>query len=264
MVADKCFMDAVLERVCAEPRPVDVQDDVLDSLNMLSTLYEYNHWAYSKIRPFIRGSVCEVGCGIGNVIQFLLNYERVVGLEPFGKSISRARRRFADHRNVSFVQSYLSDCPSDEVPARSFDSVICLQVLEHIPDDQQALVQMRELCKPDGSVVVVAAAQSSAYGTLDEVYGHIRRYDRRGLARMFDKAGLTLTHGSYTNAPGYFGWLWHSRIRRSQKIPAGAAGLFNRMVPFIDAFERIIRLPFGQSLIMVGTPARRPVESVGT
>lgn len=262
MVTDKRIMDVALESVCAKPRPVDVQDEVLDSLNMLSTLYEHNHWAYSKIRPFIRGSVCEVGCGIGNVIQFLLNYERVVGLEPFGEAIRRARRRFADHRNVSFVQSWLSDCPSDEVPAQSFDSVICLQVLEHIPDDQEALVQMRELCKPGGSVVVVAAAEKSAYGTLDEVYGHIRRYDRRGLARMFGKAGLTLTHGSYTNAPGYFGWLWHSRIRRSLKIPVSAARLSNRLAPFIDAFERIIRLPFGQSLIMVGTPARQPVESI--
>ncbi len=256
MVTDKCFMDVALESVCAKPRLADVQDEVLDSLDMLSALYEYNHWAYSKIRPFIRGSVCEVGCGIGNIIQFLLNYERVVGLEPFGKSINRARRRFADHRNVRLVQSSLSQCLSEEVPAQSFDSVICVRVLEYIEDDQQALEQMRELCKPGGSVAIIVAAHRSAYGTLDEVYGHLRRYNRRALAGMFANAGLTLTHGSYMNAPGYFGWLWHSRIRRSRKIPASGARLSNRLVPFIDAFERIIRLPFGQSLVMVGTPTR--------
>ncbi len=247
-------MNTALANACVEPISLEVQEDVLDSLEMLNTLYEYNHWVYSKIRPFIKGSVCEVGCGIGNVIQFLLNHECVLGLEPFPESISRARQRFADHRNVRFVQSWLSECPNDEVPARSFDSVICLRVLEYIQDDQQALVQMRELCKPGGTVVVLAAAHKSAYGTLDEVYGHLRRYDRRGLTRMFRKAGLTPLQGFYTNAPGYFGWLWHSRILRSRKISESAALMSNRLAPFLDAFERIIRLHFGQSLVMVGTP----------
>ncbi len=248
-------MNATPASACVEPLSLQVQEDVLDSLEMLNTLYEYNHWIYSKIRPFIKGSVCDVGCGIGNVTAFLLNHERVLGLEPFPESFRRARRRFADHRNVSFVPSGLSECPNDEVPACSFDSVICLRVLEYIPDDQQALVQMRELCKPGGSVVILVAAHNSAYGTLDEVYGHLRRYDRRSLTRMFRKAGLTPMQGFYTNPLGYLGWLWHSRIRRSRKIPASAALLSNRLVPFLEAFERIIRLPFGQSLVMVGTPA---------
>lgn len=249
-------MEAIMDSARTGTASADVQKTVLSSLEMLDGLYEYNHAAYAKIRPYLKGSVCEIGCGIGNVIQFLLNHERVVGIEPFADSIRKARRRFAEHKNVSFVESWLSECPNEQVPAQSFDSVICLRVLESIEDDQEALSRMCALSKPGGSVVILVAAHQSAYGTLDEVYGHLRRYNRRHLASMFSRAGLKVTHSFHTNAPGYFGWLWHSRIRRSRSIPASAARMSNWLVPFLDAFERCIRLPFGQSLIMVGTPTK--------
>lgn len=234
----------------------EVQETVLNSLEMLGDLYDYNHAAYAKIRPYLKGSVCEIGCGIGNVIQFLLNHERVLGVEPFAESIARARSRFSDHRNVSFVQSWLHECPNEEVPAGSFDSVICLRVLEYIEDDQDALSRLCRLCKPGGSVVVIVSAHPNAYGPLDEALGHRRRYGRRDLARMFRNAGMAVQTGFHSNVPGYFGWLWHSRIRRHREIPDSGAQLSNRLAPFLHAFEQVIRPPFGQSLIMVGTPTR--------
>lgn len=232
-----------------------IQETVHDSLELLGELYDYNHRTYARLRPFLAGDVCEVGCGIGNVTQFLLNHKRVVGVEPFPESIRKARARFAEHRNVRIVQSWLSQCPSDEVPAGSFDSVLCTRVLEYIDDDQGALTRMRELCKPHGSVVLLVAAHPSAYGSLDEEYGHRRRYNRRGLATKFRAAGLEPSASFYMNAPGYFGWLWESRIRRRTKIAPAAARAANRLAPFLEVFERICPLPFGQSLVMAGRPA---------
>lgn len=255
-------MDVLLPSACAKQVSDETQKDVLDSLEMLSALYDYNHHTYAQIRPFLSGSVCEIGSGMGNVIQFLLNHERVVGIEPFPQSIEKARRRFADHRNVSFVNTWLSDCPNEKVPAGSFDSVICLRTLECMENDQDALRRMHDLCIPGGSVVIVVAAHRSAYGTLDENYGHLRRYSRRGLANLFSCAGLTVTKSFYTNAPGYLGWLWHSRILRKRKIPTSAAGLSDRLAPFIDAFERIVHPPFGQSLVMIG--ARKHIVTTNT
>ena len=53
-----------MKTTCPDALALDVQRGVLDSLEMLGTLYDYNHSAYAKIRPFLKGSVCEVGCGI--------------------------------------------------------------------------------------------------------------------------------------------------------------------------------------------------------
>ena len=71
----------------ADPQVTDVVSVYADkrvrgSLEMIRKLYNYNHWLFNKVRPFTRGSVCEVGSGIGNITQFLVNYERVVGIEP--------------------------------------------------------------------------------------------------------------------------------------------------------------------------------------
>jgi hypothetical protein len=58
------------------------------------------------------------------------------------------------------------------------------------------------------------------------------------------------------NSPGYLGWLWQSRILKNNQISSQTSYFFNRLVPFIDAFERVIRLPFGQSLVMIGEPSK--------
>lgn len=239
----------------AIPEAVERADAVHTSLELVDELYEYNHWIFTKVRPFIHGSVCEVGSGIGNITQFLLNQPRVVCLEPYPPSLERARARFADHGNVVIEPVYLEDCPREGIASGSFDSIVCLNVLEHIEDDLAALATMRELCRADGRVVILVPAHMSAFGTLDRSFGHCRRYNRRSLRRAFAAAGLRVTKSSYMNAIGYFGWIWEGRVRRRVTLSRTSARIFNRLVPFVDAFERLIHFPFGQSLVMVGTPA---------
>jgi SAM-dependent methyltransferase len=229
--------------------------EVHSSLELIDELYSYNHWIFNSIRPFIRGSVFEVGCGTGNISQFLLNQERVVGIEPFPHSLRIAQKRFAPHLNVHLHGLYLDDCPNELVPRESFDTSICLNVLEHIEDDVAALRRMRELCRVDGRVVILVPALMTLYGELDRSYAHCRRYNRRTLSAAFNQAGLKVTKSFYMNALGCFGWFWCGRVLRRRQIPVSAARTFNKLVPFVDALERIFPPPFGQSLVMVGEKA---------
>ncbi len=246
-------MEAIATPAGPKAANASVEVEVHDSLETLAGLYAYNHWFYSRLYPFLHGSICDIGCGTGTFIQFLLNYERVVGLEPYAVSLNAARGRFRPHRNVEFVQAWLADCPNEKLPPEAFDTVVCLRVLDALEDDRDALARMRQLCRPGGNVVIVAAAHKSAYGSLDRALGHRRRYNRRTLSRVFQAAGLTVTRSFYMNALGYFGWLWQSRILGRKRIPLGGARMLNRLVPFLDAFERLISPPFGQSIVMVGT-----------
>jgi SAM-dependent methyltransferase len=235
-----------------------VAADVHASLETLADLYAYNHWFYARLRPFLRGRICDIGCGTGNFIQFLLNHEHVVGMDPYVPSLTVARERFRAHGNVDFVQAQLDDCPNAALPSGTFDTVVCLRVLDALPDDVDALRRMAALCRPGGKVVILAAAHASAYGTLDQALGHLRRYNRRTLGRAFRAAGLRVTHGFYMNALGYFGWLLHSRLLRHTQIPGGGARVLDRLVPVLDACERLLPPPFGQSLVMVGRPGNAP------
>ncbi|MGB2984356.1 MAG: class I SAM-dependent methyltransferase [Phycisphaerae bacterium] len=231
-----------------------VEARVHDSLEMLADLHAYNRWYYRCIRPFLRGSICDVGCGTGNFIQFLLNHELVVGIDPYDASLAVARERFHQCTNIRFVRGWLSDFPGDAIPPGSFDTVICLRLLESMGDDVDSLRRMRQLCRDNGNVVIVASALMSAYGELDRAVGHHRRYNRCSLARAFGNAGLSVIYSAYQNTLGYFGWLWHSRVLRKREIPTFSAQTLNRLVPFLDVLERIVHPPFGQSIVMVGTP----------
>jgi len=85
----------------------DTAGEVHTSLEVLSDLYNYNHWLFNKVRPFIGEAVCEVGCGIGNITQFLLNRRQVVGIEPLSASFRQSMQRFRDHLNTRFVNGSL-------------------------------------------------------------------------------------------------------------------------------------------------------------
>ena len=163
------------------------QRAVYDSLELIAELYNYSHWIFSRIRPFIHGEVCEVGCGSGNITQFLLTQQHVVGIEPEAEIAQLARRRFADHRNVVIERFALEQRPNDKVGAESFDTAICINVLEHIEQDVEALGRMKQLVRPGGRVVIFVPAHMSLYGSLDRALGHCRRYSRRSLARMFSQ-----------------------------------------------------------------------------
>jgi SAM-dependent methyltransferase len=227
-------------------------DPVLQSLRVLRELYNYNHWLFNKVRPFIRGRVFEVGSGIGNITQYLLNCESVTGIEPFPAAYRELCGRFRNHLNVNFFQCSLENCPNKDVPAGCFDTLLCLNVLEHITDDADALQCMSRCLSLRGRVVILVPAHMSIYGELDRSFGHYRRYTRRGLNRLFKQAGLKPVHSFYMNHIGYFGWWWQGRILQQDNISPRASWFFNRLVPFLDAFERVVRLPFGQSLVMVG------------
>jgi len=177
-----------------------------------------------------------------------------VGLEPSRASFDRVKARFARHLNLRFVSGSLDECPNSEVPAGRYETVVCMNVLEHIRDDVDALERMRRLCSQKGRVVVLVPAHMCIYGELDRAVGHYRRYTRRALRQAFEQAGLRATYSFHLNALGFFGWWWHSRVLKRERIPVDAGRFFNRLVPFLDAAERLIPPPFGQSVIMVGTP----------
>jgi len=130
-----------------------------------------------------------------------------------------------------------------------------MRLLDSLEDDVASLSGMRQLCRANGNVIIVASAHMSAYGQLDLSVGHRRRYNRRSLRRAFEAANLQVVHSTYLNMPGYFGWLFASRILKRRQVTAGPANIVNHLAPYLDAFERFVPPLFGQSILMVGKPA---------
>ncbi len=227
-------------------------DAVSASLAILSTLYHYNLWIFDMVRDHLGPTVVEVGAGVGNITQFLLNAERVVCLEPFEPYSEYLARRFAKHLNVEISPCRIEQCPNAEAGRGDFDSVLCLNVLEHIADDVEAIRRMGRLLRPDGRVIVLVPALPILFGQMDLAMGHVRRYTLGSLKQAFRAAGLKPVWGRYMNLAGAMGWWWAGRVMKKSQISASKARMFNRFVPIFSAVERLIPVPFGQSVVVVG------------
>jgi SAM-dependent methyltransferase len=234
--------------------PVQLEglDAVSHSLAILSAIYNYNHWIFSMVRDFLGPRVVEVGSGVGNITQFLLNAEKIACLEPYEPYRNHLANRFRQHGNVSVHPWLIQDCPCGDVGAGQFDSVVCLNVLEHIDDDVGALEAMRSLVVPGGHVIVLVPALQSLYGEMDRAMGHVRRYTLPSLRTAFADAGLRPWRGRYMNMVGALGWFWRGRVARKARISPAQTLFFDRLVPVLSAVERLLPVMFGQSVIVAG------------
>ena len=210
----------------------------------------YNRWMFERLRRWIGRSVLEIGSGIGNLSAFLVDRERLVLTDTREEYLSRLRQRFADRPNVSVARLYLPD-DDRAVAGQRFDTVICLNVLEHVDDDLSALHAIRRLLGPGGRLVLLVPALQALYGTIDRALGHHRRYNRDGLADLLRATGFKLAHIEYFNLAGIPGWWWAGRVLRRDTIPGGSLKLYDALVPLFR-LERFIPWRVGQSLIAIG------------
>jgi len=213
----------------------------------------YNAWMFDRIRAWIGSRVLEIGSGIGNLSAFLVDRERLVLTDTREEYLARLRTRFANHSNISVVHLYL---PHDDraVAGQRFDTIICLNVLEHVEDDITSLAAVRKLLEPKGRLVLLVPALPALYGSIDRALGHHRRYTRADLIAKLERTGFRLAHIEYFNLAGIPGWWWAGRVLQRQTIPAGSLKLYDTLVP-VFRLERLIPWRVGQSLIAVGEAA---------
>ena len=220
------------------------------TLERLAEAPKYNAWMFARLAPWVGRRVLEIGSGIGNLSAFMVDRERLVLTDTAADYLDRLRARFAGHPNVGVARLYL---PDDDAALRGerFDTIICLNVLEHVKNDRASLARIRQLLAPGGRLVLLVPALRALYGTLDQALGHYRRYTRAEIAEKFRAAALTLRHIEFFNMAGIPGWWFTGRVLRRRLIPAGSLKLYDALVPLFR-LERFLPWRIGQSLIAIG------------
>jgi 2-polyprenyl-3-methyl-5-hydroxy-6-metoxy-1,4-benzoquinol methylase len=150
-----------------------------------------------QLRPFLGNEVLEAGAGIGATTAALITdaQKRWVCLEP-DASLAASIPRSAQ---IEVVVGTTADV------REQFDSVLYLDVLEHIEDDRGELARAAQLLRPGGHLIVLAPAHQILFTPFDKAIGHHRRYNRRSLdavmppeldrvmSRYLDSAGIALS-----------------------------------------------------------------------
>lgn len=259
-------------------RTADPQDPVgAATLEVMASAPAYNRWMYSRISRWVGSRVLEVGAGIGNISQFYLDRERVVLTDTESVYREELLRRFGEHRvaerrhsdvpveadrrsgkdrraaRIEVLEFSLPEVP-DELVGERFDTIICLNVLEHIEQDVTALRTLNNLLEPGGHLILLVPALPSIYGTLDRALGHYRRYTPDTLRSLYEDIPFQMRHLEYFNMPGIAGWWFTGRVLRRELIPLRLLSVYDRLVPLFR-LERLLPFRVGQSLIAIGQRA---------
>lgn len=212
----------------------------------------YFAWQAGLAKQQLGRRVIEVGCGTGNFTRHLVDRDLVVGLDIVEGCVEQSRARFAEHPHMQFRCLDVQDREFLELKALDPDSVVCLNVLEHVRDHRLALEHMHEVLAPGGRAVFLLPAFESLYGPIDRNLGHFRRYSKSSWRDLAESAGFQVKLARYFNSIGFFGWWTNARLLKRDAQSEGQIELFDRLlVPMLARMEGWIEPPLGQSIFTV-------------
>ncbi len=207
------------------------------TLQHMEGLHRYNRWVWEKLQPYVGQRVLEVGAGMGTMTRYLAARELVVATDVRPEYLEILHGVFNDQGHVRVCAFDLS---ANEVPAAvgsGFDTVLCLNVLEHIEDDVAALRRIRGLLADGGRLVLIVPAQHRLYGAIDRAIGHYRRYECGELIDKLQTAGFSVEHTSAFNVLGTLGWYVNACLLKRQTVPSVQARIHDLLVPFLRLEE---------------------------
>ena len=223
----------------------------LEDQERMTRARNYFAWQSRLVLPELGRRVIEVGCGIGNFTEKLLDRELVVAVDEEPGCVDRLRERFPHQPNLR-TAVLDAGCRLSDLASYRPDSCVCLNVLEHIEDDLGTLRGMAAILPAGGRAVLIVPAFQALYGPIDRNLAHQRRYDRASISRVARAAGFEVRQAHYMNVPGFFGWWINAHVLKRSQQSAAQIAFFDRfIVPAISRMERLAPPPFGQSLFCV-------------
>ncbi len=227
-------------------------DPIIHDLEIMSQSLNYRDWIYSQFSPYIGDRVVELGAGIGNFTRLMTQKEIVIPVDIYTPAVDYLNKRFADHDNIKPMEINIEGTDIMGLKEYSPDTCICTNVLEHIDDDRLALSNMFEILKPGGHLALLVPAFQFAFGSIDRLVGHRRRYSRNELSAKVLEAGFTIRSLHYMNFIALPGWFLNNRVFKIKKESISQVLFFDRfIVPVLKKVENLISPPFGLSLVVI-------------
>jgi SAM-dependent methyltransferase len=231
-----------------ETADADTVDATLaGSLESLDDALNYRDWIVELAAPHLGDRLLEIGAGHGTFTERFAEFGTVVAVEPGEYAASRLTERFADDDRVTTVAGVAADVTAD-----GFDTAVMINVLEHIEDEQEILADLHLRLAPDAHLVLWVPAFMLLFSDFDRRLGHHRRYRRGAVEALVAANGFEVVTSRHVNLPGWFSWLLMVRLAGIEPTNAATIRVFDRwIVPVVRWVEDRIRMPFGQSILLV-------------
>lgn len=226
--------------------------------------YQKTDFRWSNLRKLVKSHIAgkkilDAGCGTGHLTLELLreNYD-VTAVDYSDELVSFAKKTISDAQYPAQVfSSDLTTINEKNLPL--FDTIVCLDVIEHIKRDDVALKNLHDLLKTDGTLIISVPALQSMYGERDKKIGHYRRYDKKEFIKRIEDAGFTLSSIRYWNFLGVIPFVLFEKVLHkpvNETVRYSRTSLNTYLVhPFLNwwfsVVENTVHFPVGLTLIAV-------------
>ncbi len=231
--------------------------EILDRLNRAP---RFTRWMADVIRPYIGDRVLEVGAGIGNMSQHLMprSLYWASDVNPHYLKYLQTLRSTRPYMQVGYTDGMKAESfPVDQ----KFDTIVCLNVVEHLQDDCAALRNVLNSLEHGGRAIILVPHGPNLFGTLDEVLGHCRRYTEDQLADVARKAGFEIEQMLKFNRPGVVAWWLNGRVLRRRTFGLAQIRVLNVLTPVFRLVDKWIPLPPLSIIAILRKEASRAGES---
>ena len=223
-----------------------MQDDLI-TLESMKEAGWYNQHLLKLISKYLQGDILEIGFGVGNFSDLLSNYGRVWAIDANHRYLTKVK---GINKDITFGLGNI-ETGKYFFGKKRFDTLVMLNVLEHIKNDNQALKNCNQLLKPGGNLILLVPAHQFLFGEIDKSIGHFRRYEYYKLHKLLKINNFTVLNINKINLLGAVGWFIAGKIMKRKHVSSSNVRIFNIVAPLLLKMEKIIKPPVGISLLAV-------------
>jgi hypothetical protein len=227
-------------------------------LEAMRLAVNYHRWILQSIKPYLGRRLVEVGAGAGSFSELLLGcpLETLALVEPSATMYEQLSASISHLETTAIsVKSYnatFAEAADEIKAAHKPDSILYINVLEHIADDEAELALVHRTLSEHGRVFIFVPAFDWLYGKFDEQVGHVRRYTRTELEDKGRRAGFKIIKSTYFDFLGVAPWYIKYRILKSSTMEPWAVALYDRyLLHLTKAIESVIKPPLGKNIVLV-------------
>ena len=230
-------------------------------LTTMASMGNYHRWIFEEVHPFLGMRIAEIGGGLGTfsqeIIEGHVRLHAESSLDVFEPAVdlhSHLRQRFlTSHADLMAARRLAAVTGYFSASANRYDSVVMVNVLEHIQQEDGLLADIHEALTTDGTIIVVVPALSWLYSRFDRAVGHVRRYEKRPLCALLSKHGFKIVKAQYMDVVGAVGWYVVNVLAQSRSLNCSLAAFYDRCgIPLTRRLEHLCRPPIGKTLLVVG------------
>lgn len=226
------------------------------ALKQMMTLETYYRWSYDLFRSHIGRRILDAGCGLGNFSAIAKkNAEYVLCVDLSKENIHVLKQRFKDSNVVEIAQVDL-ERNSNFFRDKQIDTIVCLDVLEHVFDDVALLRSFFKIIQTGGHLLIKVPACHWLFGSIDVASGHYRRYSLEELRNKAESTGWEAIKVDYMNIAGVMPYWVKScvlkkRANFSRTFKPWQLKVIRWLVPILKILDKMTGPPIGQSAILI-------------